>query len=402
MFRKLTRQQWLVLLGACLFQCGMVGVLVNCSGVLFSQIRAELGLSMSKISAYNTIKGIGGALLAAAVTDIFFKSNKQKFLIINQSLLLGSYMLLIFDTNDIVWYISAFLCGLSSCITTVAVPSVLNQRIPEYAGSATGIATAFSGLGGAVCNPLCAKLITMFGWRVTILILGALMMLLTVPGAYLMFHLEPEEKHTTVLGKKRTETGKLSASTLGSFILLSVVLLTGSVGVQFATDVSIYAQSIGYTLAASASLATMVMIGNVSGKFLYGYLCDALGVWKASMIIILAIGAAAGSFLLAQASLPLLHIAALLFGVSYAVPMVGLSRCGVAAYGPEEYHKFIGFHSCIHSIATAACSMLFGVMFDNTQCIDPILYVVATVAMISLGATMALSRKNMKHRISVV
>lgn len=393
MFRKLTRQQWLVLLGACLFQCGMIGVLVNCSGVLFTQIRMELGLNMAKISVYNTVKGISGALVAASVTAIFFKSDKRKFLLINQLLLLGSFILLIFDTNDIIWYLSAFLCGFGTCISSVAAPSVLNQWIPENAGSATGIAMAFSGLGGAVCNPLCAKLITLFGWRVTILVLGSLMLLLTVPGIHLMFRLEPETKSAAASAKKNTETKKLSSGAVVSFVLLSVVLLAGNVGVQFAMNISIYAQSIGYTLAAGASLTTMVMIGNVSGKFLYGYFCDALGAWKATMIIVLTIGSAAGSFLLAQASLPLLHIAALLFGVSYALSMIGLSRCGVAAYGSEGYRSFIGFHSCVNSIVAAACSMLFGMMFDYTQSINPILYVVGIVAIISLCAAMVLSRK---------
>lgn len=393
MFRKLTRQQWLVLLGACLFQCGMIGVLVNCSGVLFTQIRMELGLNMARISAYNTVKGISGALVAAAVTAVFFKSDKRKFLLINQLLLLGSFILLILDTNDIIWYLSAFLCGFGTCISSVAAPSVLNQWIPENAGSATGIAMAFSGLGGALCNPLCAKLITVFGWRVTILILGALMLLLTVPGIHLMFRLEPEEKHAAASVKKNKEAGKLSAGALGTFLLLSVVLLAGNMGVQFAMNISIYAQSIGYTLAAGASLTTMVMIGNVSGKFLYGYLCDALGAWKATTLIVVTIGAAAVSFLLAQASLPLLHIAALLFGASYALSMIGLSRCGVAAYGSEGYRSFIGFHSCVNSIAAAVCSMLSGMMFDYTQSINPILYAVVIVAIISMCAAMILSRK---------
>ena len=66
----------LVLIGACLFQCAMIGVLINCTGVLFAQIRHEFGFTMSKVSVYNTLKSVTSALAAASVTAFFFKSNK--------------------------------------------------------------------------------------------------------------------------------------------------------------------------------------------------------------------------------------------------------------------------------------------------------------------------------------
>ena len=53
--KKISVKQWRVLIGACLFQCAMVGVLINCSGVLFAQIRGEFGFTMSRVSLYNTI-----------------------------------------------------------------------------------------------------------------------------------------------------------------------------------------------------------------------------------------------------------------------------------------------------------------------------------------------------------
>lgn len=391
---KYTRQQWLVLLGACLFQCAMIGVLVNCSGVLFSQIRTELGYSMSKISAYNTIKGLCGAVGATFITALFFRSDKRKFLFINQILLLTSFVMLVVNISNTVWYASACLCGLCTCISSVAVPSLLNQWFPKNAGAVTGTAMAFSGLGGAICNPLCAQLIARFGWRISILVLGAVMLLLSVPGIILMFHSDPPANEPEVNSKKSSSKGAMDRDTISTFFLVCVLLLTGSVGVQFAMNISIYSQSIGYPLAVGATLATMVMFGNVAGKFLYGFLCDILGAWKATTYILICIALAAVCFIVAQKSLWILYIAALLFGFSYSISMIGLSRCGVAAYGNQQYKKYIGLHTCVNSIVMAAASMSFGVLFDITNSIVPMLSTILAVACMSCVAALVLSRKN--------
>lgn len=78
--KKISVKQWRVLIGACLFQCAMVGVLINCSGVLFAQIRGEFGFTMSRVSVYNTIKSVATALAAASMTAWYFRSRKALFL----------------------------------------------------------------------------------------------------------------------------------------------------------------------------------------------------------------------------------------------------------------------------------------------------------------------------------
>ena len=163
MRRKYTSQQMSVLLGACLLQCAMIGVLINCSGVLFAQIRQKFGFSLSRISAYNTIKSVTGTIVAAYITELFFKTNKACFLLVNQLITLLSFVLIILDAGGWLWYAAAVISGISMCVSSVAIPSVLGQWFHKRAGTVTGIAMAFSGIGGAICNPICARLISLFG-----------------------------------------------------------------------------------------------------------------------------------------------------------------------------------------------------------------------------------------------
>lgn len=397
MKKKYSKNQIMVLIGACLFQCAMIGVLINCSGVLFAQIRQEMGFSMSKISVYNTIKSVATAASAAYVTALFFRANKARFLLVNQLAIIAGFLLIIFDAEGIFWYASAVLIGVASCIGSVAVPMLLSQWFPGNAGTATGIAMAFSGIGGALCNPLCAGLITALGWKWAIVLLGLIMIAMTVPGLYLMFR-KPVPEEAAAAKKEETTALKTGRGNFTAVLLVCLTLLGGGMGVTFAINISMYAQSIGYSLAVGASLTTMIMLGNVGSKFIYGLLCDRIGVWKATMLTLAAAIASLSCFLLAQNQLAVLMGAALLYGGVYALAMVAISRCCISAYGQQESKHYLGIHTCVNSVVMAGASLLLGFLVDYTNGFTAVLLVTLGAMACSLAAAWAMEKivKNRK------
>lgn len=397
--KKYTSSQMLVLIGACLFQCAMIGVLINCTGVLFAQIRHEFGFTMSKVSVYNTLKSVTGALAAASVTAFFFKSNKARFLFLNQVLMVSGFLLLTLGAEGPLWYASAVVCGMAGCVANVAVPMVLNQWFPKNAGTATGIAMAFSGIGGAVCNPLCAKLIGIVGWKWAIVILAIVTMAMTIPGLYLMFRKEAPNPPVNTRAKTASK-GKIG--NIGTVILVSLVLLGGCIGVTFAVNISMFAQSIGYSLTFGASLTTMIMIGNVGSKFLYGMLCDKIGIWKATMVAVALTVASLLCYIFAQSQEMVLYAASLLFGCVYALSVVGVSRVCISAYGQQESKRYLGIHTSINSAIMAGASLLVGVLVDRFQSFTPVLYVVLGTMVCSFVAAMILLAKNRKAQAEAV
>ena len=390
MKNKYSARQWLVLLGASLFQCAMMGILVNSSGVLFAQIRQELGMSMTKVSAFNTIKGVSGMLSAAYITGLFFKMDKAKFLLCCQTIVVLSFVLLIWGADGWLWYFTAVLNGAALCVSAVAVPYILAQWFPQNAGFAAGVAMAFSGISGAICNPMCAKLILSWGWKVTILIMGALTMLITIPGLYLMFRWEPD---TAGKSASRNSSAYSGARQTKTFLLLAVVFLAGGIGVQFSMNMSMYAQSIGYSLTIGASLTTMIMIGNVASKFLYGCMCDALGTWKSTGLVLFCAGASVLCLLFASNMLPVMYGASLIYGSVYALSMIGVTRCAAAAYGEAESKRYLGLHTSVNNGVSAAFSLLAGVMYDSAQSFVPVLVVILSAMTLSFVAVLALARQ---------
>lgn len=388
--KNMTVKQWRVLIGACLFQCAMVGVLINCSGVLFAQIRGEFGFTMSRVSLYNTIKSVATALAAASITAWYFRSKKAVFLFVNQLITVGAFLLLILGADGPVWFVSAALCGFTGCIMNVAAPMTLNQWFPENPGTATGIAMAFSGISGAICNPLCARLIGSVGWHGAIYVLGGVMLALTIPGLLLMFHDEAPNPVAMPPKKAGRREGKGKAKR-GTVILVTILLLGGSLGVTLAVNMSIFIQSLGYSLAVGAAMTTMVMIGNVGTKFLYGAMCDKIGVWRATQCCLLLEAAALLCYLFLPGCLWLLYVVSLLYGCTYALSVVGLSRSVVTAYGAES-GRYLGVHTSIHSAIMAGASLLVGVMVDRFGGFRPVLALTLAVVICSFTAAELLIR----------
>lgn len=388
--KKFSAQQIAVLIGACLYQCAMIGILLNCSGVLFAQIRQELGFTMSKVSVYNTMKSVTTALAAASVTALYFKSRKPIFLLLNQLLTISGFLLLTVGAEGPLWYASAVICGLSGCVGSVAIPMLLTLWFPDNSGTATGIAMSFSGIGGAICNPLCARLINSMGWRSAIYVLSAVTLTLTIPGLLLMFQRPVTEGN--VPEKKRIESSS-GHMKVGTVVLVAVALIGGSLGVTFAVNISMFAQSIGYSLAVGASMTTMIMIGNVCSKFLYGLFCDKVGVWKATVGALAVAMAALLCYLFASGQTVALFAASLLYGCVYALSVVGISRCCIAAYGQQESKRYLGVHTCINSVVMAGASLLVGVLVDGFGSFTPVLLTVFGCMLCSMAACLILNKR---------
>lgn len=171
-----------------------------------------------------------------------------------------------------------------------------------------------------------------------------------------------------------------------------MVLVGGGLGFQFATNLSIFVQNNGYSLQVGATLTTMLMLGNVAGKFVYGFLCDRIGVWKTTAAGLFCVMIGTLIFLLLGQNLILLYFAALLFGNIYALSTISVSRCCMAAYGMAHYTRYIGIHNGINQAIMAVASMATGMIFDATGSFAPILAFTLAGLILSLAGVWLLRK----------
>lgn len=393
MKEKFTRQQWMVLIGACLFQCALIGVLINSSGVLLAQIRTEYGFPLTRVSGFNTVKSVVCALGGVTLTSLFFKSKKWMFMSCNILLIIISYCMLILDAkNPVVWYASAALGGINSCTVSVMIPFLLNQWFPGNAGTVTGLAVAFSGLGGMIFNPITAKLIGRLGWRWTIVILSGITALLGIAAIVLLFcHASSQKTESEKRTAFEKPLGKEEEKIPAKKVFLCVLALSaGCFVMQFSQYVTIFAQSVGYTLQVGATLTSIAMIGNVGGKLLFGYICDKIGVYKAMVFAMAAIGIGSVLYAFFNQFLPVLYVASALYGMVYGLVMISVSRCCIQTYGVNGSKKYMGLHTSVNGVFQTLSSMSVGILYEATGGFETELLGGMALLMVSSSAALIL------------
>ena len=66
---------WLILIAAICIQGGIIGVMVNCTGVIFSAIIEDLGFRSGDLSIYYTIRAFLQAAACGITTKLFLNKN---------------------------------------------------------------------------------------------------------------------------------------------------------------------------------------------------------------------------------------------------------------------------------------------------------------------------------------
>lgn len=385
-----SRRQWAVLIGAAIFQCALIGVLVNSAGLFLTEIRQARGYSMSMISAHTTVRSISGALLGALLIRQFHKTARKQVFLFGAALSIASgFLLLTCELPVWAWYVIPVLLAPSASIGVVATPYLLAPWFPTGAGFASGFAMAFSGLGGVVFNPIAAELIERFGWQQAIWMLAAIMLALCASGLSLVFRQAPPAETSDAAQQdlqRAKRSQKLPIRTGTAFALCQLCLVAPSAALALVNYMSLYVTSVGYDLVFSAAVMSCIMVGNIVGKLLYGLAVDLLGTWRTTALDVLAVGTGICLFLFGTSSRVLLCLAGLLFGGAYAGATLSVSKCSIAAYGQQESKRWVGLHASVNSGISAVFSLGIGFLFDASGSFRLPFAIAACCAVISCAA----------------
>lgn len=64
---------WAVLAGMVLIQAGMMGVIINCTGIVFSAVLEDCGFRAGDLSVYYTIRALASAAVVGVTSRLFFR-----------------------------------------------------------------------------------------------------------------------------------------------------------------------------------------------------------------------------------------------------------------------------------------------------------------------------------------
>lgn len=366
------RTGWrLVLAGLLGTSLGMPAIPFYTVGILAPFLAEEFGWSFAQIFG-------GLSLLAGSVLIVgpFFATLIDRVgarLVASVSLpCLGvSYMTLAASNGSLSQYylswLAIALCGLGA--TPVVFTRVINGAFSERRGLALGIILSGAGLFAFAVKPLAQLLIESGGWRLAVLVVGAMPILIACPVVFWGFAgsqnrgaVSSPVIHADVEGMS---TGDAFRSR--SFWLLAIVFIPMSLAVAAPLpNIENILRSVRLSPGEVVQLASLVGIAAVAGRLLGGVLVDRF--WAPAVgTVILMLGAAACLILsLDDVGFAMACIAIVLLGLTSGIEFDLMAYLVARYLGMRSYATTYATLYGIFVVGAFVGPSLFGYAFDST------------------------------------
>lgn len=399
---------WWILVAAVAIQGGIIGIMVNCTGVIFSAIIEDLGFRSGDLSIYYTIRAFLQAAACGITTKLFLNKNPKVIMTALASLGLAGYVGMYFYTQLWQWYFSGVLVGICMSCVLVVIPVVLNNWFATKNGLVIGIAMAASGLAGAVFSPVLSSLIMSVGWRKTAVFNGVVSFLVIVIPTLLLLVKTPEEKGMKPYGWEEKAASAGDAQTAEKqttksykmpgfmFALSAFALVVAGIMTQFGNQLPMLAQSVGYTISVGAMVTSFNMVGNVVGKLLIGIMADKIGVFPSVNINSVVIAVSTIMLIFSGTSPVMMYAGALLLGMVYSMGTTVPPLVFMEVYGPDEYKIHLSRFQSYNSVVMALASSGLPYIYDFTGSFTGALvlgFIFAVVSMVSFNVVKAKADK---------
>ncbi len=346
-----------------------LGLIINVNGVFFRPICEALDVGRGAISLTSTLTTLATGFASVYALKIVNRSGLKKILIISVLVTVLSTVGIAFSKSLMIIYLLSIIRGIASCFfNTPVVTMIIGNWFITGRGTYSGIVMAFSGLGGAVMSPVLSGIIEKYDYRISLLFSALMMILVCLPALFFLKVSPKEAGYRPYLKEEENEIRKKQSYEIVfrkdslDFLLLMAVAFLCQATCSIAQHLSGYGESLGFGSSQGAFLISMAMIGNISGKFLVGFLSDRIGELKSGLVLVSSFALGLILLFLHNGYLMLL-IGSLLLGFSYACAVM-LSNVTFAVYGNVQYGDAYGLLTLIINIGGALSVALVGYAYD--------------------------------------
>ena len=247
----------------------------------------EFGWSYTRISLAASLRGLEMGLLAPFVGILVDRFGSRK-LLLSGSLVLGFGIILLGFTQSLAMFYGAFILiafGAGGCTSVVTMTAVANW-FDKNVGKAMGVTVSGFGASGLII-PLIVWMIAVFGWRMTLIILGIGMWIIGIPAAFVMRN-KPENAAAASIMEKSDKRNDLSQRQSDdkrfkyteilkkkSFLfvnLAEVIRLMALMAVV--THIMPYLSTMDISRRSSGLIAAGIPLLSIAGRFGFGWLGD--------------------------------------------------------------------------------------------------------------------------------
>jgi MFS family permease len=242
---------------------------------------------------------------------------------------------------------------------------LLSRWFDAGRGRAMGIAYLGIGIGGALVPLLANALVGTVGWRWALRLLGLLMIAVALPGAYRV-----REPQAASAMAPAPPLGPVLRQPALYLLVVASACSIGAVGGTIQNLKLYLSLDRGLAQGQAATVLSLVLAGSIVGRLVMGWLADA---WtrKRVMLLVYAIVAATIPLLAHAPSTPLLHVAALLFGVGLGGDYMIIPLMAAELFGLRVMGRLMGLILTADGVAEAVVPMAVATLRDHTGSYAP-------------------------------
>ena len=242
---------------------------------------------------------------------------------------------------------------------------LVSRWFRESRGKAMGIAYLGIGVGGAIVPLLSAWLTGRFGWRLSLQLVGVLIVLIAFP---LAFFVDDGGPHRPVAAARDASVDARRILGAPAFYLLALgsmcsIAAVGGTNQHLKLFLSL---DRGYSQSDASALISLVLAVSIAGRLLMGWLADRLPVKQVMLIIYTLVAGSVPLLLVAGASRAALYVFAIAFGLGLGGEYMIIPLMAGQLFGVEVLGRVMGIVLTADGVAEATAPMLVGYLRDHS------------------------------------
>lgn len=398
----MNRQYVKIAVASCLIMSAMI-VGTMCFGFFMEPVTTALSLDRSTFSLYFSLITIVGLITLPIYGRLIERYGARPFVVFG-GLWTGLTMAALSMCHDLMaFYVVGCLIGLGffGC-SYAAVPVIVSAWFVKKNGMIMGLTAACGGTIGMLLSLVFPSFIIGNGWEAGYVLLGAIVLVLTVPAGVLLLRSWPsdvgmkpygfneedaiEDSESVMSGvpyKKALRMPQLWVMILAFVLLMMTIMITQHLAAYFV--------SVGFDAVMAGVFLSVMSAGIIVTNMLSGVITDKIGLKKALIICSVLYCA---SFVLLPLSGSIVFISIALFFMS-----IGNANCSVfapivtqAVFGRLDYASIWGLASMANVLGQALGTPLWGLAFDLTGSYAVAMYTSAVIVVAALLALLWVTR----------
>ncbi len=373
---------WYVVAGGFLNSMLMIGATIYSFGLFVQPIEQEFGLNREQINLGYMFLLVGFAIWAPIAGKLLAKFDARIISCVGGATFTAGMVGISVSNNPLIMAILILVpiaYGVVSAgafaANTIVTRWFLNKR-----GRALGIVAVATSAGGFAISPIFAALLSEFGWRQSVAIMGISVGILTSVIAILLIRDRPSDVGSIPDGQvneneaRFTETGtvmtarQITGSRNFWLIAVGIGLLLGS-DQAILTSLVPYGLDRGFSVSEAALLISALTISAIGGKFVMGWLADRVDKRALFLIVVLCNLAFLG-ILLIEPSYTQIFTAALIVGLAVGGVYPVWTSLTADSFGSASFGIAYGLMNIISMPFALISLALVGRSYDQTGSYD--------------------------------